>query len=114
MLLQAIQSNYDTYRQYWFEDMPWGIVTFDEHLNDLCKPGSWGTQVELQACSDCVNVNIYTSASTTLVVLFDEKKRQHQRIIFMLSRMYLLLPNAIKLNYLFMEIITMVLFPLKA
>ena len=67
MLLQAIQSNYDTYHQYWFEDMPWGIVTFDEHLN---KPGSWGTQVELQACSDCVNVNIYiyTSACTTLVV----------------------------------------------
>ena len=58
MLLQAIQNNYNTYCQYWIEDMPWGFVTFDEHLNDLCKPGSWGTQVELQACSDCVNVNI--------------------------------------------------------
>ena len=39
--------------------MPWGIVTFDEHLNDLGIPVSWGTQVELQACSDWLNVTIY-------------------------------------------------------
>ena len=39
--------------------MRWETLTFDEHLNDLCKPRSWGTQVELQAYSDCVNVNIF-------------------------------------------------------
>ena len=37
MLLQFIQNNYDTYSHYWIQDIPWGIVTFDEHLNDLEK-----------------------------------------------------------------------------
>ena len=54
MLLQVIQNNYDTYCWYLIEDMPRGIVTFDKHLSDLGKQGSWGTQVELQACSDCI------------------------------------------------------------
>ena len=58
MLLQVIQINYDTYCWYLIEDMPWGIVTFDEHLSDLGKQGSWGTQVELQACSDCTCINV--------------------------------------------------------
>ena len=32
MLLEVIQSNSITYQPYWIEDMPWGKVTFSEHL----------------------------------------------------------------------------------
>ena len=71
MLLQVIQNNYDTYSRYWIQDMPWGIVTFDEHLNDLGIPGSWGTQVELQACSD---VTIYICSHNPGGIVRWEKK----------------------------------------
>ena len=37
--------------RYWIEDMPWGKVTFNAHLQRLAHVGSWGTQV-LQAVSD--------------------------------------------------------------
>ena len=59
ILLLAIQSNYDIYSKYWIEDILWGTPTFVEHINDLCKPGNWGTQVELQACNDCMYVSIF-------------------------------------------------------
>ena len=39
--------------------MPWGKVTFNEHLQKLASVGSWGTQVELQAVSDCSNVTVF-------------------------------------------------------
>ena len=59
MLVEVIQSNRTTYQPYWIEDMPWGKVTFDEHLQRLACEGSWGTQVELQAVSDCLNVTCF-------------------------------------------------------
>ena len=74
MLLQIIQNYHDTYSRYWIQDMPWGIVTFDEHLNDLGIPGSWGTQVELQACSDWLNVTIYICSHNPGGIVRWEKK----------------------------------------
>ena len=81
MLLQVIQSNYNTYCQYWIKDMPWGMVSFDKHLEDLGKPGSWGTQVELQACSDCINVNIYVCSHNTSGIVRWEKKATPKNLI---------------------------------
>jgi len=81
MLLQVIQSNSNTYRQYWIEDMPWGIVSFDEHLEDIGKLGSWGTQMELQACSDCVNLNIYVCSRNTGGIVRWEKKASPKNLI---------------------------------
>lgn len=81
MLLQVIQSNYDTYCHYWIEDMPWGVVTFDEHLNDLGKPGIWGTQVELQACSDCLNITIYICSPNPNGIVRWEKKATPKKLI---------------------------------
>ena len=59
VLLHVIQSNRTTYQPYWIEDMPWGKVTFNEHLQKLANLGSWGTQVELQAISDCYKVTVF-------------------------------------------------------
>ena len=53
MLLEVIESNKIIYQHYWIEDMPWGKTTFNEHLQRVALVGSWGTQVELQAVSDC-------------------------------------------------------------
>jgi len=33
MILEVIQSNSIPYQPYWIEDMPWGKVTFSEHLD---------------------------------------------------------------------------------
>ena len=59
LLLGVIQSNHATYQPYWIEDMPWGKVTFDEHLQRLANLGNWGTQLELQAISDCYKVPVF-------------------------------------------------------
>ena len=59
MLLEVIQCNYTIYQPYWIEDMPWGKVTFNAHLQRLAHVGSWGTQVELQAVSDCFNITVF-------------------------------------------------------
>ena len=56
VLLYVIQS---TYQHYWIENTPWGKVTFDEHLQRLANVGSWSTQLELQAVSDCYNVRVF-------------------------------------------------------
>ena len=59
ILLEVIQRNQITYQPYWIEDMPWGKVTFNEHLQRLANLGSWGTQVELQAVSDYFNITVF-------------------------------------------------------
>ena len=56
MLLHVLQGNITTYKSFWIEDTPQGKVTFQEHLKNLTKLGSWGTQVEIQAASDCFNI----------------------------------------------------------
>ena len=35
MLLEVIQCNRTIYQPYWIGDMPWGKVTFNEHLRLL-------------------------------------------------------------------------------
>ena len=59
MLLEAIQSNYSFYEPLWIEEMPWGKVTFDEHLENLACVGTWGNYVELQAVSDYFNTKVF-------------------------------------------------------
>ncbi|XP_065891754.1 uncharacterized protein [Dysidea avara] len=74
LLLQVVKGNSDIYSKYWIEDMPWGIVSFDQHVEDIGKPGSWGTQVELQACSDFINLDVYVCSHNAYGIVRWEKK----------------------------------------
>lgn len=83
-LLEQIQNNYITYQPYWIEDMPCGKMMFDEHLESLAKDGSWGTQVELQATSDCFNLDIFVSSPNPSHIIRWERKaipRHHNTIM---------------------------------
>ena len=74
MLLEVIQHNYITYQPYWIEDMPWGKMTFDEHVQKIACAGSWGTQVELQALSDCFNMQVFVcSLSSSRTIRWERK-----------------------------------------
>ena len=64
--LEVIQCNHSTYQAYWIEDMPWGKVTVREHLQRLADVESWGTQVELQAVSDCFNTTVFVCSPNPL------------------------------------------------
>ena len=52
-------------------DTPHGKVTFQEHLKNL---GSWGTQVDIQAASDCFNMAIFVYSSNTSGIIRWERK----------------------------------------
>ena len=76
LLKEAIVSNHTVYQPYWIEDMPWGKVTFTEHLERLGIVGNWGTQVELQAISDCLNVTVFVcSANPSGIIRWERKAR---------------------------------------
>ena len=72
MLLEVIESNKIIYQPYWIEDMPWGKTTFNEHLQRVALVESWGTQVELQAVSDCFNVSV-CSPNPSGIVRWEKK-----------------------------------------
>ena len=72
MLLEVIESNKIIYQPYWIEDMPWGKTTFNEHLQRVAVVESWGTQVELQAVSDCFNVSV-CSPNPSGIVRWEKK-----------------------------------------
>ncbi len=59
ILVNVIEANAELYKPYWIEDLPWGKVSFAEHLTQLKRPGSWGTQLELIVFSDCFNLPVY-------------------------------------------------------
>lgn len=82
-LLAVIQANYTVYEPYWIEHTPCGIVKFDEHVKSLANAGSWGTQVELQAASDCFNVVVYVCSRNQSGIVRWEKiavPRHHDAI----------------------------------
>jgi len=105
MLLEVIQSNSITYQPYWIEDMPWGKVTFSEHLQRLACAGSWGTQVELQAISDCFNVTCFVCSPNPSGIVRWERKatpKNHSTIIASPMRLQVTLPfthDHIELSY---------------
>ena len=74
MLLEVIESNKIIYQPYWIEDTPWGKTTFNEHLQKVALVGSWGTQVELQAVSDCFNVTVFVCSPNPSGIVQWEKK----------------------------------------
>ena len=74
MLLEVIQHNYITYQPYWIEDMPWGKVTFAEHVQELACAGSWGTHLELQAISDCFHVTVFVCSPNAFGIIQWERK----------------------------------------
>ena len=73
MLLEVIESNKIIYQPYWIKDTPWG-TTFNEHLQRVALVGSWGTQVELQAVSDCFNVTVFVCSPNPSGIVRWEKK----------------------------------------
>ena len=73
-LLEAIQSNYSFYQPLWIEEMPWGKVTFDEHLENLARVGTWGTHVELQTVSNCFNTKVFVCSPNPAGIIRWEKK----------------------------------------
>ena len=74
MLLEVIESNKIIYQPYLIEDTPWGKTTFNEHLQRVTLVGSWGTQVELQAVSDCFNVTVFVCSPNPSGIVRWEKK----------------------------------------
>ena len=112
MLLQIIQNNHDTYSRYWIQDMPWGIVTFDEHLNNLGIPGSWATQVQLQACSDWLKVTIYICSYNPGGIVRWERKAVPKNSINVRQNFFTFLLDAVTLNCLFVGVTITVLYPL--
>ena len=88
MLLEVIESNKIIYQPYWIEDTPWGKTTFNEHLQKLALVGSWGTQVELQAVSDCFNVTVFVCSPNPSGIVRWEKKatpKNHDNINILLG-----------------------------
>ena len=69
ILLHVLQGNFTTYKSFWIEDTPQGKVTFQEHLKNLTKLGSWGTQVEIQAASDCYMAIFVCSSNPSGIIL---------------------------------------------
>ena len=54
--------------------MPWGKVTFREHLNHLADVGSWGTPVDLQAVSDRFNTTVFVCSPNPSGIIRRERK----------------------------------------
>ena len=83
LLLEVLKTNPHLYHPYWIEDLPWGKVTFTEHLNQLKCEGTWGTQLELRVFSDCFNLPVYVCSANQFGILRWELKgepKYHQRI----------------------------------
>ena len=53
--------------------MPWGKVTFDEHLENLACVGTWGNYVELQAVSDYFNTKVFVCSPNPAGIIRWEK-----------------------------------------
>ena len=88
------------------------IVIFDEHLNNLGIPGSWGTQVELQACSDWLKVTIYICSYNPGGIVQWERKAMPKNSINVCQNFLHLLLDAVTLNCLFIGVTITVLYPL--
>ena len=104
-LLEVIQSSSIIYQTYWIEDMPRGKVTFQEHLMVAREEGKWGTQVELQAVSDCFNMAVYVCSLNPAGIARWERKaapKYHDTIDIPPMSLHPTLPftrNHIELSY---------------
>ena len=54
-LIDFINQNKSKYEQFWIDSNS----TFSEHMDSIKNPGSWGTELELKACSDYLSIPVF-------------------------------------------------------